>query len=298
MQYKPKIAFIGLGRMGFPMAGHLANAGYGVTVFNRTKQKTLNWVKQYSGIIAETPAEAAQLADIVFVCISRDQDVSEVALGPSGILESLKPQGVIINHSTGGVEFAKELAEAAQTKECFALDAPVAGGEPAAVAGSLAIMVGGEIEKANQCMTVLQTYAKSVTYMGASGNGQLMKMVNQVCLTGVAQGLAEALALANQSELDSARVLQVLSGGAARSFWLEYRGKSTVAGDFKPGFKVDLMRKDLSLVQAQAQISDLNLPTITLLDHELKSLQLQGRGDDDITAIIDVICVNQSHSHK
>jgi 3-hydroxyisobutyrate dehydrogenase-like beta-hydroxyacid dehydrogenase len=286
---RQRIAFIGLGRMGFPMAGHLAKADHSVTVFNRTRARADEWAKQYPGLIAGTPAEAAQEADIVCICVSRDQDVREVVYGPSGVLATLRPQSILVDHSTGSVTLAKELSEAAEKQGCFALDAPVAGGEPAAIGGTLAIMIGGDVAALEKCKAALQVYAKSITHMGPNGCGQLMKMVNQVCLSGVAQGLAEGLALASQAGLNESHALQVLSGGAGRSFWMEYRGPSIVARNFSPGFKVDLMRKDLGIALAQAKTLGLKLSTVEVVDGELQKLQGMGRGADDVTAIFDVI---------
>jgi len=217
---KPRLAFIGLGRMGFPMAGHLATAGYPVTVYNRTTERAREWARRFPGEIAATPAEAAQHAAVSLICVSRDQDVSEVVLGSSGVLSRLPQGGIVIDHSTGSVALARELAEVATARGCFALDAPIAGGEPAALAGHLSIMIGGDEAAVEQCTPILRSYARSVTRMGGNGCGQLMKMANQVCVAGVAQGLAEALAFASRSQLDPDRALDVLAGGPdARSGW-------------------------------------------------------------------------------
>ncbi len=286
---KERIAFVGLGRMGFPMAGHLAKAGHAVTVFNRTTTRAEEWRSQYPGRIADTPADATANADIVFVCVSRDEDVREVVLGSDGVLTTLSAEGIVVDHSTGSVDLARQLAEAANARGCFALDAPAAGGEPAAIQGGLAIMVGGEKAALERCAPILQGYAKRVTHVGDSGCGQLMKMVNQVCVVGVAQGLAEALALADRSGLDPSRTLEVLSGGAGRSFWMDYRGRSTIERNFKPGFSADLMRKDLAIVLAQAEAVRLSLMNTQVFDAELRNLQETKKGGDDISAVFEVI---------
>lgn len=286
---KPRLAFIGLGRMGFPMAGHLATAGYPVTVFNRTTDRAREWARQFPGRIADTPAEAARDAKIALICVSRDQDVREVVLGPSGVLSRLSDSGIVVDHSTGSVALARELAEAAAARGCSALDAPVAGGEPAAIQGNLSIMIGGAEATVEQCATVLRAYAKSVTHMGDNGCGQLMKMANQICVAGVAQGLAEALALASRSGLDPNRALDVLAGGAGRSFWMEYRGRSTVERRFEPGFSADLMRKDLGIVLQEAEAVGLSLSNTRIFDAALNVLQKMDRGGDDISAVFDIV---------
>jgi len=297
----PSIAFIGLGRMGYPMAGHLAKAGHHVTVYNRTLAKAREWAREYAGTVAHTPSEAAEGADIVMVCVSRDEDVREVVLGPAGVLSSLGKGCIVVDHSTGTVNMAKELDREASARGCFVLDAPVAGGEQAAINGSLSIMVGGRAEALAKVKPVLDIYAKSVVHMGDTGAGQITKMVNQVCLSGVAQGMAEALALAVQSGLEPGKTLDVLSGGAGRSFWLEYRGRSTVEGDYTPGFKADLMCKDLSIAMAEAWKLGLTLPNALNFLTETRELQRRGRGGDDITAIFDVIAdslANPGQAHS
>ena len=286
---KPRLAFIGLGRMGFPMAGHLATAGYPVTVYNRTTDRAREWSRRFPGEIAATPAEAAQDAAISLICVSRDHDVSDVVLGVSGVLSRLPQGGIVVDHSTGSVALARELAEAAAARGCFALDAPVAGGEPAAIAGNLSVMIGGDEAAVEQCTPVLRSYAKSVTHMGDNGCGQLMKMANQVCVAGVAQGLAEALALVSRSQLDPERALDVLAGGAGRSFWMDYRGRSTIERRFEPGFSADLMRKDLGIVLQQAEAVGLPLPNARIFDAALAALQKMDRGGDDISAVFDVV---------
>jgi 3-hydroxyisobutyrate dehydrogenase len=291
---KPTLAFIGLGHMGFPMAGHLATAGYPVIVYNRTADRAREWAHRYCGKIADTPAEAARDADIVLVCVSRDQDVSEVVLGASGVLSELPAGRIIVDHSTGSASFTRELAEAVAIRGCFVLDAPVAGGEPAAIQGNLSIMIGGDEVIAKQCEPVLRTYAKSVVHMGGNGCGQLMKMANQVCVAGVAQGLAESLALAKRSGLDAHKALEVLAGGAGRSFWMDYRGRATVEGRFEPGFSADLMRKDLGIVLQQAEAVGLSLSNTRIFDEALKILQSMNRGDDDISAVFEIVLADRT----
>ncbi|EIJ41679.1 beta-hydroxyacid dehydrogenase, 3-hydroxyisobutyrate dehydrogenase [Beggiatoa alba B18LD] len=281
-----KIGFIGLGTMGYPMAGHLAQQGYQVTVYNRTIAKAEKWQAQYQGKIAITPAEVARNADIVFSCVGNDNDLRAVTIGEQGAFQALAPHAVFIDHSTTSAEVARELANLAQQQNCYFLDAPVSGGQVGAEKGILTIMVGGDADVFAQVQPVITAYAKAVTLMGTSGMGQLTKMVNQICIGGLLQGLSEAIHFGEQAGLDVKLVLDVISKGAAQSWQMENRGKTMVDRSFNFGFAVDWMRKDLGLCLAEARRNGATLPITALVDQFYADVQEKGGQRWDTSSLI------------
>ncbi len=281
-----KVAFIGLGVMGYPMAGHLQQAGYQVTVYNRTAGKAQDWVAQYGGHAAQTPALAAADADVVMLCVGNDQDVRSVVYGDSGVFASMQPGAVLVDHTTASADLARELCAAALNCQLSFLDAPVSGGQAGAQNGQLTIMVGGDAQVFQRTAPVLQSYARSCRLLGPAGSGQLAKMVNQICIAGVVQGLAEALHFASQAGLDSKAVLDVISKGAAQSWQMENRGYSMVEGRFDFGFAIDWMRKDLGITLDEARRNGAQLPVTALVDQFYAELQAQGGGRLDTSSLI------------
>lgn len=248
-----KVAFLGLGVMGFPMAGHLARAGHQVTVYNRTAAKAKQWLAEFPGRSEATPAAAAAGQDMVFICVGNDDDLRAVVSGPHGVLSAVSAGAVIVDHTTASANVARELAaKAAEQGVCF-LDAPVSGGQAGAEKGQLTIMLGGEESAYQQVSPVLGAYARMQRLMGPVGSGQLTKMVNQVCIAGLLQGLSEALHFAQQAGLDGEAAMAVISQGAAQSWQLDNRHQSMLAGEFDFGFAVDWMRKDLAIVLDEAR---------------------------------------------
>ena len=255
-----KLAFLGLGVMGYPMAGHLARAGHEVTVFNRTPAKADAWRAEHGGKSARTPAEASKGADIVLMCVGNDDDVRAVATGHDGALAGMAKGTVLVDHTTASADVAREVHAAAAAKGVGFLDAPVSGGQAGAQNGKLTIMVGGDEATFTRAEAVLAHYARAVTLMGPSGAGQLTKMVNQICIAGLVQALSEGIDFATRAGLDPERVLDVISKGAAQSWQMENRGKTMVADKFDFGFAVDWMRKDLGICLAEAKRNGAKLP--------------------------------------
>lgn len=280
-----KLAFIGLGVMGFPMAGHLQQAGNDVTVFNRTGAKASAWVAQYGGRAAGTPREAALGSEIVFVCVGNDDDVRSVVLGDEGALAGLADGAMIVDHTTASAELARELASVAASRQLGFLDAPVSGGQAGAENGLLTVMVGGEPDHFKRAQPVLDSYSRCVRLLGLSGSGQLAKMANQICIAGIVQGLAEALEFSQQAGLDSAAVIEVISQGAAQSWQMENRYKTMLAGEYEHGFAVDWMRKDLGMVLAEASRLGLDLPVTQLVDEYYDEVQQMGGGRWDTSSL-------------
>lgn len=281
-----KIAFIGLGVMGFPMAGHLQRAGYQVTVYNRNPAKATNWQQQYGGNTAVTPALAAQGADFVMLCVGNDQDVRAVVYGDDGALAGMKPGAVLIDHTTASADLARELAGACLQRQLAFIDAPVSGGQIGAQNGQLTIMCGGEAGPFQRSEPVLQHYAKSVRLLGEAGSGQLAKMVNQICIAGVLQGLAEALHFAQCARLDGKAVLEVISKGAAQSWQMENRGHTMLDNQFDFGFAVDWMRKDLQITLDEARRNGAQLPLTALVDQFYADVQALGGNRQDTSSLI------------
>jgi 3-hydroxyisobutyrate dehydrogenase len=268
-----RTAFIGLGVMGYPMAGHLARAGYTVAVFNRTPAKAEKWAAEYGGKACATIAEAVSGAEFVALCVGNDDDVRQVA---GEALPALGPGAIIVDHTTASAKVAREMAEAAAARGCAFLDAPVSGGQAGAENGQLAIMIGGETAAVERARPVLDAYAKAVQHMGGPGSGQLTKMANQICIAGVVQGLAEALHFAKRAELDTGLVYEAISKGAAQSWQMDNRWKTMAEGKFDFGFAVDWMRKDLGLVLDAARTNGARLEVTALVDQFYAELQTMG----------------------
>ncbi len=271
-----KIAFIGLGVMGFPMAGHLANAGFQVTVYNRTPQKCIDWLARYTGTAAETPALAADGADIVFACVGNDDDVRHIALGEDGVFSSMKPGAVFVDHTTTSAQLAVELSQLAAERELEFLDAPVSGGQAGAENGKLTIMIGGNELVYQRVNPVLDAFAQKQALMGPAGSGQLTKMVNQICIAGLVQGLSEGLNFAELAGLDAAKVVEVISKGAAQSWQMENRYLTMLDKHYDHGFAVDWMRKDLKYALAEGEKNAAELPVTEMVDGYYAEVQSMG----------------------
>jgi 3-hydroxyisobutyrate dehydrogenase len=281
-----RVAFLGLGVMGHPMAGHLARAGHQVTVYNRTTAKAEAWTKEYGGSFALTPAEAVKGAEFVFCCVGNDDDLRSVVLGDAGALGGMTSGAIFVDHTTASAAVARELhAEAAKRGVAF-IDAPVSGGQAGAVNGALTVMCGGEAAPFDTVKPVALAFAKAVTLLGGSGSGQLAKMVNQICIAGVVQGLAEAVRFGQNAGLDMAQVLDVIGKGAAQSWQMDNRGKTMVEGKFDFGFAVDWMRKDLGLVLDEARRNGSRLPVTALVDQFYADVQAQGGNRWDTSSLI------------
>jgi len=271
-----RVSFLGLGVMGYPMAGHLRRAGFDVTVFNRTRQKAEAWVKEYAGNSAPSPAEAAANADVVLSCVGRDDDVREIALGRHGAFITMKRDAVFIDHTTASAGLARELAEAAHQRGMHFVDAPVSGGEQGAKNGQLTIMCGGTAMAYAKAEPVISTYARQCRLMGEAGAGQLTKMVNQICIAGLVQALSEGLSFARAAGLDPLAVVEVISKGAAQSWQMENRHKTMLAGAFQHGFAVEWMRKDLAICLQEAARNGTSLPVTSLVDQFYAEVEKMG----------------------
>ena len=281
-----KTAFIGLGVMGFPMAGYLASRGYGVTVFNRSPDKAERWVEQNGGSRAETPADAARGADIVFCCVGNDDDVREVTLGESGALQSMSPGSVLVDHTTASATLAREMHAVTGERQVGFLDAPLSGGQAGAENGQLTIMVGGDNDVFERARPVMESYAKAITLIGPAGSGQLAKMVNQICIAGLVQGLSEGLHFALRAGLDVEKVISAISKGAAQSWQMDHRWQTMVNGQFEFGFAVDWMRKDLGIALDEAQSNGARLELTELVDRYYAEVQALGGSRWDTSSLI------------
>jgi 3-hydroxyisobutyrate dehydrogenase len=281
-----KLSFLGLGVMGFPMAGHLARAGHEVTVYNRSAAKAVKWVETYGGRSAATPAQAAQGAEIVMMCVGNDHDVRAVATSNDGALAGMARGAILVDHTTASADVAREVFAAANEKGVGFLDAPVSGGQAGAENGKLTIMVGGEADVFARAESVLATYARAVTLMGGPGSGQLTKMVNQICIAGLVEALSEGIHFAMRAGLDPERVLDVISKGAAQSWQMENRGKTMIAGKFDFGFAVDWMRKDLAICLTEARTNGARLPVTAVVDQFYAQVQAHGGGRWDTSSLI------------
>ena len=280
------VAFLGLGVMGYPMAGHLAKAGHSVTVYNRTAAKAEKWVSEYGGKSAATPELAAAGADVVCACVGNDNDLREVALGSGGAFKGMKKGALWVDHTTASADIARELYAQAQALGLHAIDAPVSGGQAGAVNGQLTIMCGGDASPFECVKPVISAYAKAVTLMGPAGAGQLTKMVNQITIAGLLQGLSEALAFGQRAGLDMEQVLAVIGKGAAQSWQMDNRGGTMCQDKFDFGFAVDWMRKDLGLVMAEARRNGALLPVTALVDQFYAEVQNMGGGRWDTSSLI------------
>jgi len=281
-----KVAFLGLGVMGYPMAGHLSNKGFDVTVYNRTAAQALRWVTEFGGQIAATPAQAASDADIVFACVGRDDDVREITTGHQGAFESLRQGAVFVDHTTTSAALARELAEECHDQGFSFIDAPVSGGQQGAEKGCLTVMCGGDEQVFTKVTPVIESYAQTVKLLGPAGSGQLCKMVNQICIAGLVQGLAEGLHFAQASGLDAEQVIEVISKGAAQSWQMENRHKTMLNNEFEHGFAVDWMRKDLDIVLQEALRNGSQLPVTALVDEYYAEIQAAGGGRWDTSSLL------------
>ena len=282
-----KVAFIGLGVMGYPMAGHLALAGHKVTVYNRNPAKAKDWCAEFSGhASAPTPREAAQGADMVFCCVGNDDDLRSVMLGADGALAGTQAGALLVDHTTASANVARELFAAAKAKGVHFVDAPVSGGEAGAINGMLTVMCGGEAAAFERAKPVAMAFSKAFTLMGESGAGQLTKMVNQVCIAGLVQGLSEGIAFGMKAGLNMEQVLEVIGKGAAQSWQMDNRGKTMVADKFDFGFAVDWMRKDLGLVMDEAKRNGARVPVTALVDQFYADVQAMGGQRFDTSSLI------------
>ena len=281
-----RVAFLGLGVMGFPMARHLAAAGHDLTVYNRTQTKAEAWVVQHGGRVARTPAAAAAEVDAVFTCVGNDADLRMVTLGTDGAFSTMAPGTLFVDHTTVSASIARELAVAGDARGLQVIDAPVSGGQAGAENGQLTIMCGGSDQAFAAAEPVMSAYAKRIGHMGPAGSGQLTKMVNQICIAGILQGLSEALTFATASGLDADAVVDVISKGAAQSWQMDNRARTMVRGEFDFGFAVDWMRKDLGLVLDEAAGRGLSLPLTALVDGYYAEVQAMGGARQDTSALI------------
>ena len=284
-----KIAFLGLGVMGFPMAGHLAKAGHDITVYNRTRAKAESWTLKHKGRTAATPAQAATGQDFVMACVGNDDDLRSIVFGDQGAFTTLREGAVFVDHTTASAEIARELDAEAKKRGIGFLDAPVSGGQSGAENGQLGIMVGGDAATYAKSEEILKIYAKAVTLIGPAGAGQLTKMVNQICIAGLLQGLSEAMNFAAKSGLDADKVLSVITAGAAGSWQMSNRAKTMVAGKFDFGFAVDWMRKDLGICLAEAKRNKARLPATALIDQFYAQVQARGGGRWDTSSLIHLL---------
>jgi 3-hydroxyisobutyrate dehydrogenase len=281
-----KAAFLGLGVMGYPMAGHLSNAGIAVTVWNRTSEKAEQWAARYPGSACRTIAEAVTGADLVFTCVGADKDLKEIFEGPEGIIENASPGAVLVDHTTASAGIAEYLAKLAREKQLGFVDAPVSGGQQGAEKGQLTIMCGGDDQAFAKAKPLMEHYAKALNLMGPVGSGQRTKMVNQIAIAGLVQGLSEALHFAEQADLDVSKVVDVISKGAAQSWQMDNRSATMINGEFNHGFAVDWMRKDLAICLEEARKNGARLPVAALVDQFYGEVQDLGGSRWDTSSLI------------
>ena len=280
------VAFIGLGVMGYPMAGYISKAGHNVTVFNRTKSKAEKWIDEYKGKMAETPAEAAKDAEYIFTCVGNDNDLREVSMGENGLYNTAKKGSVYIDNSTVSAEICRELYKAAKDKDFDFLDAPISGGQPGAESGKLTVMVGGDEKIFSKAKPIIDCYSQKVNLIGPSGSGQLTKMMNQMCIAGAVQGLSEAINFGINAGLDIDKVMDTISKGAAQSWQMENRYRSMTDNKFDFGFAVDWMRKDLAIVIEEAKRNGSPIPVTEIVDGYYAKVQEMGGNRWDNSSLI------------
>ena len=279
------IGFIGLGVMGFHMAGHLSKHNQ-IAVFNRTKKKSEIWSAKYNGKICNSPADLAKISDVIVLCVGNDDDVRDIVTGYQGLLENIKPGSIIVDHTTTSAKLAKEIYELLDSNDIFYIDAPVSGGEVGAQSGMLSIMAGGNKDAYDQIKSILEPYTKLIKYMGLSGSGQYTKMVNQICIAGLIQALAEGINFSEKVGLDTKSVLEVVSNGAAQSWQMDNRWLTMLDDNYDHGFAVDLMRKDLEIVLDEADINNINIEITKIINEFYKDIQKAGGGKWDTSSLL------------
>ena len=283
-----KVGFIGLGTMGFPIAGHISQS-YKTLVFNRTINKAQKWTSQFEGEICESIKDLTSKSNVILLCLSEDKDIEEIVLGKGGILEYLKEGTIVVDHSTTSTNLATTVSKHLLKKKSFYLDAPVSGGEAGAQNGTLSVMIGGDEVAYKDISSILDCYSSFYKYMGPSGNGQLTKMINQICIAGLVQGLSEAMAFGKKAKLDMEKVLQVISKGAAQSWQMENRYKTMLKGEYEFGFAVDWMRKDLSICFNEAEKNGASLPITKIIDKYYKEIQKNGGSRYDTSSLMTLV---------
>ncbi len=283
------VSFIGLGVMGYPMAGHLKKNGYNVTVYNRTETKANKWIEEYGGQKRDTPEAACLDADIVFMCVGRDDDIIEVMEGENGILSSAKEGLIIVDHTTASAEISRKYYKKLKKLNIAFLDAPISGGQAGAENGVLSIMLGGELNDFEIVKPVLKSYGKAIELIGPSGSGQIAKMINQICIAGLVQGLSEGMAFGKKANVDMEKVLSVISKGAAQSWQMENRYKTMLDGKFNYGFAVDWMRKDLSICFNEAKKNGASLPITEIVDKYYEEVQKNGGNRLDTSSLMTLV---------
>ena len=281
-----KIGFIGLGVMGAPMAGHLSRNDFEVSVFNRTNEKSIIWKSRHEGRVCNSLNELAISSECIVLCVGKDEDVKDIINGKSGIIDTLNPGSIIIDHTTTSAELAKEMNEVLSAKDCFFLDAPISGGQLGAESGTLSVMAGGDKKAYKACNKIFKSYAKSHKFMGPSGSGQLTKMVNQICIAGLIQALAEGMNFSKRAGLNTADVMDVITKGAAQSWQMENRWETMLNDEYDFGFAVDLMRKDLDIVLKQAKKMDTELEITDLVNSFYIEIQKLGGGSWDTSSLL------------
>ncbi len=280
------LGFIGLGIMGFPMAGHLATNGYKLKVFNRTLRKSQDWIKKYNGTLCESLSELAESSEVIFLCVGNDVDVKNIINGDDGIINYLKPGTILVDHTTTSAELPIELNKSLHLKEVSFLDAPVSGGQAGAESGILSVMVGGNKESYEDVKEIIGTYSKFIKYMGESGSGQLTKMVNQICIAGLIQALAEGINFSDEVGLNTKDVIEVISKGAAQSWQMENRWETMINGEYDHGFAVDLMRKDLDIILKKAEKNNIPIDITKVVNNYYKDIQKAGGGRLDTSSLL------------
>ena len=283
------VTFIGLGVMGYSMAGHLKKNNYNTTVYNRTTSVADKWVKEFSGIAKSTPGEAVSDAQVVFICVGRDEDLVSVMEGNDGIIQNIKENTIIVDHTTASADIARKYYQKAKENKFHFLDAPVSGGQAGAENGILSIMVGGDEESFQIAKPVMNSYGKTIELIGSTGSGQLAKMINQICIAGLVQGLSEAMAFGKKANLDMEKVLQVISKGAAQSWQMENRYKTMLKGEYEFGFAVDWMRKDLSICFNEAEKNGASLPVTKIVDKYYEQVQQNGGSRYDTSSLMTLV---------
>ena len=278
--------FIGIGVMGFPVAGHLSSNGFDVCIFNRSQEKASNWVTQFNGSLCSSPLDMASQCDIIILCVGKDEDVKDVICGENGILKSIKPGTIIIDHTTTSATLSKDMNQILQDKKAYFLDAPISGGQAGAEEGKLSIMVGGDKQAFIKVKDILGAYSKFVKYMGSSGSGQLTKMVNQICIGGLLQALAEGINFSEKAGLNTEDVMEVITKGAAQSWYMENRWSTMLNNEYDHGFAVDWMKKDLDIVEDQAKRIGANIQVTQLVNNFYKEIQELDGGRWDASSLL------------